>query len=143
MIIHVINERIIINHITCSNQYVSSRLSYLFNIMMSESNNTVNPTIKIKAPRKSRAKVSKDDGFQGNAKEIQEILEKQIHEQLKQTVEKTMKGGDSQGEVLDHLGEYIEEPFTILESYFHGQHLDRLVRHQIESYNHFINYQMQ
>ena len=47
------------------------------------------------------------------------------------------------GGVLDHLGDYIEEPFTILESYFHGQHLDRLVRHQIESYNHFINYQMQ
>ena len=47
------------------------------------------------------------------------------------------------GGVLDHLGDYIDEPFTILESYFHGQHLDRLVRHQIESYNHFINYQMQ
>ena len=142
--------------------------------MMSESN-TVNPTIKIKAPRKSRAKSNiptnscvvlrnirdpteqssslRFDSFlntnnveetvKGNAKEIQEILENQIHEQMKQTVEKSMKGGDSQGEVLDHLGEYIEEPFTILESYFHGQHLDRLVRHQIESYNHFINYQMQ
>jgi DNA-directed RNA polymerase beta subunit len=46
-------------------------------------------------------------------------------------------------EVLAHLGNYIEEPFTVLESYFHGQHLERLVRHQIESYNHFINYQMQ
>ena len=45
--------------------------------------------------------------------------------------------------VLDHLGEYVEEPFTIIESYFQGQHLDRLVRHQIESYNHFITYQMQ
>jgi len=45
--------------------------------------------------------------------------------------------------VLDHLGNYVEEPFTILEAYFQGQHLDRLVRHQIESYNHFINYQMQ
>jgi len=45
--------------------------------------------------------------------------------------------------VLDHLGSYVEEPFTILEAYFQGQHLDRLVRHQIESYNHFINYQMQ
>lgn len=45
--------------------------------------------------------------------------------------------------VLEHLGDYVEEPFTILESYFHGQHLERLVRHQIESYNHFINYQMQ
>ena len=45
--------------------------------------------------------------------------------------------------VLDHLGAYIDEPFTVLESYFQGQHLERLVRHQIESYNHFINYQMQ
>ena len=24
--------------------------------------------------------------------------------------------------VLSHLGEYIEEPFTIIESYFRGQH---------------------
>jgi DNA-directed RNA polymerase II subunit RPB2 len=43
--------------------------------------------------------------------------------------------------VVDHLGDYIEEPFTLLESYFADQHLARLVRHQIESYNHFINYQ--
>ena len=45
--------------------------------------------------------------------------------------------------VLDHLGNYLEEPYEIIESYFEGQHLDRLVRHQIESYNHFINYQIQ
>lgn len=43
--------------------------------------------------------------------------------------------------VLDHLGDYVEDPFTIIESYFADQHLSRLVRHQIESYNHFINYQ--
>ena len=43
--------------------------------------------------------------------------------------------------VVDHLGDYIEEPFTLIESYFADQHLARLVRHQIESYNHFINYQ--
>ena len=43
--------------------------------------------------------------------------------------------------VVDHLGEYVEEPFTLIESYFADQHLARLVRHQIESYNHFINYQ--
>jgi len=46
-------------------------------------------------------------------------------------------------EVLSHLGTYTEEPYSIVESYFEGQHLDRLVRHQIESYNHFINYQIQ
>ena len=43
--------------------------------------------------------------------------------------------------VVDHLGDYVEEPFTLIESYFADQHLARLVRHQIESYNHFINYQ--
>jgi len=45
--------------------------------------------------------------------------------------------------VLSHLGSYTEEPYSIVESYFEGQHLERLVRHQIESYNHFINYQIQ
>lgn len=37
---------------------------------------------------------------------------------------------------------YIEEPWTIVKSYFEGQHLDRLVRHQLESYNNFISYQI-
>ena len=46
-------------------------------------------------------------------------------------------------QVLDHLGDYVEEPYTLIESYFQAQHLERLVRHQIESYNHFINYQIQ
>jgi DNA-directed RNA polymerase II subunit RPB2 len=45
--------------------------------------------------------------------------------------------------LLDHLGNYTEEPFDIIETYFDGKHLDRLVRHQIESYNHFVNYQIQ
>ena len=45
--------------------------------------------------------------------------------------------------LLGHLGSYLEEPFAIIESYFAGQHLDRLVRHQIESYDNFINHQVQ
>jgi DNA-directed RNA polymerase II subunit RPB2 len=45
--------------------------------------------------------------------------------------------------VLSHLGDYIEEPYSIIESYFRGQHLERLARHQIESYNNFINCQIQ
>ena len=32
--------------------------------------------------------------------------------------------------------------WKIIESYFKGQHLARLVRHQIESYNHFVNKQI-
>ena len=38
--------------------------------------------------------------------------------------------------------EYIEEPWTLIESYFKGQHLERLVRHQLESYNNFVGYQI-
>ena len=45
--------------------------------------------------------------------------------------------------MLSHLGSYTDEPFQLIETYFRGQHLERLVRHQIESYNHFINYQIQ
>jgi len=38
--------------------------------------------------------------------------------------------------------QYIETPWDIIESYFNGQHLDRLVRHQLESYNNFVGYQI-
>ena len=38
---------------------------------------------------------------------------------------------------------YIETPFTILGSYFEGHYLERLVRHQIESYNLFVNHQIE
>jgi len=37
---------------------------------------------------------------------------------------------------------YIETPFHIIESYFKGHHLDRLVRHQLESFNNFVDYQI-
>ena len=32
--------------------------------------------------------------------------------------------------------------WKIIESYFDGKHLERLVRHQIESYDHFVGYQI-
>ena len=35
-------------------------------------------------------------------------------------------------------GEHSDLPWEIIESYFQGQHLQRLVRHQLESYNNFI-----
>jgi DNA-directed RNA polymerase beta subunit len=39
--------------------------------------------------------------------------------------------------------QYIEIPWTIIETYFKGQHLDRLIRHQLESYNNFVSCQIQ
>ena len=75
---------------------------------------------------------SSDLSFHGNHVDV-------IHEKLEKTFEK-----NNENELLlNHLGNYNEEPFTIIQSYFEGQYLERLVRHQIESYNHFINYQIQ
>jgi DNA-directed RNA polymerase II subunit RPB2 len=52
------------------------------------------------------------------------------------------KAVDSDTSPISHLGGYAEEPYTLIDSYFRGQHLERLVRHQIESYNNFINFQI-
>jgi DNA-directed RNA polymerase II subunit RPB2 len=38
---------------------------------------------------------------------------------------------------------FIEEPWSIIDSYFRGHHLDRLVRHQLESYDNMTNYQLE
>jgi DNA-directed RNA polymerase beta subunit len=46
-------------------------------------------------------------------------------------------------EIFDIENEkYIETPWNIIESYFRGQHLERFVRHQLESYNNFVGYQI-
>ncbi len=37
---------------------------------------------------------------------------------------------------------YIETPWNVIESYFKGQQLERFVRHQLESYNNFVSYQI-
>jgi DNA-directed RNA polymerase II subunit RPB2 len=66
------------------------------------------------------------------------IISKPAPEYVENTKEKT-----TEQTVLSHLGKYIEAPYQIIESYFEGQHLERLVRHQIESYNHFTSYQIQ
>ena len=103
--------------------------------------------ISIKRPRK--LVVINDDKKSdfvlesASTKEIIEkiVLDEKAVEDVKKEIEKNIC--DNGKEVLSHLGEYIEEPYHLIESYFQGQHLERLVRHQIESYNHFINYQIQ
>jgi len=68
------------------------------------------------------------------------IAEESIAEKV--AIEKEKIPGLEAG-ILSHLENYQEDAFKIIESYFEGQHLDRLVRHQIESYNHFVNHQIQ
>ena len=59
------------------------------------------------------------------------------------TSTKTMSSSKEMKEVFDIENEpYIETPWNIIESYFRGQHLERFVRHQLESYNNFVGYQI-
>jgi DNA-directed RNA polymerase II subunit RPB2 len=44
---------------------------------------------------------------------------------------------------INNNTEYIEEPWNIIGSYFKGHHLKQLVRHQVESYNNFVSFQIQ
>ena len=72
---------------------------------------------------------------------IKYIINEETKKMINENSENNQNNDDKN--VLDHIGSYIEEPFNIIESYFKGQYLERLVRHQIESYNNFVNYQIQ
>jgi len=58
-------------------------------------------------------------------------------------VENTVELEKEKETILGHLNHYEEDAYTILGSYFKDKELNRLTRHQTESMNHFINYQMQ
>ena len=92
----------------------------------------VQKKLKIRSPS-AKTKNSTEDT-------IKEIIER---EKLIEATHASVAGDVNEKTILDHLGNYEEEPYHIIESYFQGQHLERLVRHQIESYNHFVNYQIQ
>lgn len=97
--------------------------------------------IEVKEPKK-RASKKKVDSKNESTIQLEQLIkeEKQQIAEIEKYVEDNMTNPSK--DVIGHLGEYIEEPYTIIESYFKGQSSSRLVRHQIESYNHFINLQM-
>jgi len=70
---------------------------------------------------------TKFNGEEGDSREHIEQLKLQIQKEIDEIATQDGK------HVLDHVSPYVEEPFVILDSYFNAQHLERLVRHQIES----------
>ena len=58
------------------------------------------------------------------------------------TMSKDLQSQDSSSKDLKPVDPYIETPWSIIDSYFRDQHLERLVRHQLESYNNFVGYQI-
>ena len=92
---------------------------------------------------KKRASKKKVDTINDTTAQLEQILKEESAQkaEIEKLIEENMTNPSR--DVIGHLGEYIEEPYTIIESYFKGQSSSRLVRHQIESYNNFINLQMQ
>jgi len=125
--------------------------------IMCDSNTSVRstgPTISIKKPaKKSQKSVPAKAVLHAEPKPEKLVIEtpssepatiEEVINRAMSIAKETIDGISVQEKsVLEHLGTYTEEPYDIIESYFEGQHLERLVRHQIESYNHFTNYQMQ
>jgi DNA-directed RNA polymerase II subunit RPB2 len=112
---------------------------------------------KVAKPEKPESNVSKkEDGSLDNISKISMDMDKMPIDMGGEHMDKLMaklksmklddlsetNKIDGKG-VLEHIGEFSEEPFKLIESYFEGKHLDRLVRHQLESYNHFVNLQIQ
>ena len=56
---------------------------------------------------------------------------------------KEKEGNAKYDDYDDANPDYLEAPWKIISSYFENQHLKRLVRHQIESYNDFVNVQIE
>lgn len=105
-------------------------------------------TIKIKKQKKVKIldTALESDGAFSSIDVLKQIIDNEkADEKIKELMESdsSLKQELDDKNVLSHLGNYIEEPYNIIESYFRGQHLERLVRHQIESYNHFIGFQIQ
>jgi len=99
---------------------------------------TAKKTIRL---RKPKAK-SVDPPINDTTCELKKlIVEEDLIKENTEKLEKEIFA--KEGMLLSHLGNYVEEPYHLIESYFEGQHLERLVRHQIESYNNFVNYQIQ
>jgi len=70
--------------------------------------------------------------------QLNTFINKDINE-----IRKIIDDNENDKDIFDiENDKYIETPWNIIESYFRGQHLERFVRHQLESYNNFVGYQI-
>jgi DNA-directed RNA polymerase II subunit RPB2 len=82
------------------------------------------------------------DKFLDNEQFIKSLLKDELNEELNEEKTDFEKGYDEKGNFDVNNNLYIEEPWIIIGSYFKNQHLERLVRHQLESYNNFVGHQI-
>jgi len=89
------------------------------------------------ADTKKSTRVKKDKVI-----DVLETIKEEILDVLVSKAE-PVKVLESVSEAFDiKSSQYIEEPWNVIDAYFRDKHLERLVRHQLESYNNFVGYQI-
>ena len=91
--------------------------------------------------KQQKQKQQEQEQEQEQKQKQQKQQEQQEQKQQEQQEQKQQEDEDDGGP-LSHLHPYIDEPYAILDSYFKPDDLKQMVRHQVESMNHFIKYQM-
>jgi len=116
------------------------------NNMNNDKYNMENSTIKTKKGKREKiniGSIENIENIENKSKETQSLESCSVD--IKETKADTNKKIDNTLAVALRPSTipYIETPWSIIGAYFRNQHLQRLVRHQIESYNDFVNNQIQ
>ena len=121
------------------------------NHINSDKHNTENSTIKIKKGKREKINV----GSIGSIGSIESVENKSKEASVAMSVTESIRVEETKADTNKKIDNtlavamipatipYIETPWSIIGAYFRNQHLKRLVRHQIESYNDFVNNQIQ
>ncbi len=86
-------------------------------------------------------KITESSSDHFNMTEMKNELKNIVETEIKEFVKTVPKDSSSDAFNISE-DRYIEAPWTIIGSYFQDKHLERLVRHQLESYNNFVGYQL-
>ena len=117
------------------------------NNINSDNNNADNHNIKTKKSKREKINIGSTGNVENKSNEAPVAESSSVAESIR--VEETK--ADTNKKIDNTLAvamkpstiPYIETPWSIIGAYFRNQHLKRLVRHQIESYNDFVNNQIQ
>jgi DNA-directed RNA polymerase beta subunit len=89
----------------------------------------------------SKSEITMDSSDNFNMTEVKTELKNIVENEIKEFVKTVPKDSSTDAFNISE-DRYIEAPWTIIGSYFQDKHLERLVRHQLESYNNFVGYQL-
>jgi len=122
--------------------------------MLSMSSETIHPTMSMSCsaatPTKRRVKSKESVKKEKESEIVPKVdtsvpkVDTSVPKVVEEMKREEVKREDVERSCLyDVLDDYDEKVYKLIESYFEGNHTERLVRHQLESYNDFVCIQLQ